>query len=189
MSQSADRHPDNANGDFYVECDSCISCEAPYREAPDLMGRPGSSANNYGCFFRKQPSTADELDRACSAVMVSCVEAVRYTGNDPEVLRTLYDHGAYSSCDVDSTDVERKVTQHVKENYRAARRYGVHWTFVCDESPGRLLVACCYGPYRHTLGVFAFDKTTRQIGLIRDDADYRPRFDNFKRPKKNLWWW
>ena len=189
MSQPADRHPDNAAGDFYVECDSCISCEAPYHEAPELMGCPGSSGNNYGCFFRRQPSTPEEVDRACSAVMVSCVEAVRYAGNDPEILRTLYDRGAYASCDADPTDVESQVIQYVKDTYRLARKYGVHWTYIRDASPERELVACCYGPYQHTLGVFAFDNKARQIDIIHDDAAYRPHFDNFKRPKKSLWWW
>lgn len=189
MAQPADRHPENVVGDFYVECDSCVSCEAPYHEAPDLMGRPGSSEKNYGCFFRRQPLTPDQIDRACSAVMVSCVEAVRYAGNDPEILRTLYDRGAYSSCDVHPTEVERQLIQHVKDNYRVAKQHGVHWTYVRDESPERVLVACCYGPSRHTLGVFVFDKATRQINILRDDAAYRPTFDNFKRPKKRFWWW
>ena len=190
VSQPAERHPDNAAGDFYVECDSCVSCEAPYHEAPDLMGRPGSSANNYGCFFRKQPSSPEEIDRACSAVMVSCVEAVRYAGNHPQILRKLYDHGAYSSCDVAPTDLERRVVQHVKEHYSLANQHGVHWTYIREESTDRVLVACCYGPYQHTLGIFTVDKATRQINIIQDDAEFRPaRFDNYKRPKQGRWSW
>src|SRR5262245_21664454 len=92
-------HPDNAPGDFYVECDCCISCEAPYAEAPDLMGRPGSSPRNRGCYFRRQPTSPEEITRACDAVQISCVEAVHYKGSDRNILAELYQRGAYSSCD------------------------------------------------------------------------------------------
>lgn len=183
MSHSAERHPDNAAGDFYVECDSCIACEAPYHAAPELIGRSGSSAKNQGCFFRKQPTTADQIDRACNAVVVSCVQAVRYAGNDPEIRRTLYDRGAYASCDAYPTDVEIEVIEFVKHKYPAASQYGVRWTYVREESCNRILIACCYGPYPHTLGVFALDKATREIDIIHDDANYRPQLDSFKRPK------
>ena len=166
-----------------------MSCEAPYREAPDLMGRPGSSAANYGCFFRKQPVTPEEIDRACDAIAVSCVEAVRYAGNDPDILRKLYSRGSCSSCDANPTDAERQVIQYVEANFRMAKQHGVHWTYVLDESSERALIACCYGPYRRTLGVFALDKTTRQIDIIEDDDKLRPHFDNFKRPRKRRWWW
>lgn len=185
MSQPADRHPDNVAGDFYVECDACISCEAPYHEAPDLMGRPGSSANNIGCFFRKQPTTPEEFDRACWAVIVSCVEAVRYAGKDPEIRRRLYNSGAYFSCDADQTDAELQVIQHVKSNYSGAVDYGVHWTYIHDESCDRILIACCYGPNPHSLGIFAVDKATRTVSILEDDADYRPRGATFKRPVDN----
>lgn len=186
MSRSADRHPDNATGDFYVECDACISCEAPYFEAPDLMGRPASSPNNYGCFFWRQPSTPEETARACEAVAVSCVEAVRYSGKDPKILRTLYDRSAFASCDIEPTHLERQIIQHVKDNYRISQTHGVHWTYVRSDLRERTLVACCYGPYKHTLGLFAYDKATQQITIIHDDAGYRPKIDDFKRPKSRL---
>ena len=98
--QEIKRHPDNAPGDFYVVCDECISCEAPCGEAPDLMGAPDSSKKHYGCYFKKQPVTEEEIDRACDAVQTSCIEAVRYAGNDPEILRKLEERGSEFSCDV-----------------------------------------------------------------------------------------
>jgi hypothetical protein len=179
-------HPDNAPGDFYVECDCCISCEAPYHEAPDLMGRPGSSSRNYGCYFRKQPETPEEVERACDAVMVSCVEAVRYKGSDRNVLRRLYERGAYASCDVSPTEEELLIIDYVRTEYAQARTGGVHWAFVCDDLPRNLIIACCYGKYPHTLCVFQLEKSTRSIALLREDKKYRPRLDPFRRPRWSL---
>ena len=186
MSPQYPPHPDNAPGDFYVECDSCISCEAPYQEAPDLMGRPGSSPRNGGCYFGRQPTTWQEIERACEAVAVSCVEAVRYKGRDRNILSKLYQLGAYSSCDVLPTDDEKLIIDYVRKNYPEAKTGGVHWTFVCDELPGRVYVACCFGRYRHTLGVFQLDKLTGSIVLHKDDKKYRPRFDLFRRPRRSI---
>ncbi len=100
IPQKIKRHPDNVPGDFYVSCDECIACEAPYHEAPELMGNSYTSKNNDGCYFKKQPVTPEEIEQACSAVCVSCVEAVRYAGNDPEILHRLEELNSRSSCDV-----------------------------------------------------------------------------------------
>lgn len=183
-------HPDNAIGDFYVERDSCVSCEAPHAEAPDLMGLPGSSARDCGCYFRRQPSTPEEVERACDAVMVSCVEAVRYAGNDRNILSKLYQRGAYSSCDVSPSDLEQVVIDHVRNTYRQAAASGVHWTFICDDLPTNSIIACCYGPGRPTLGVFVVDKSTKSVAIVVDDRQYRPHFDHFRHPRWRLsrWW-
>jgi hypothetical protein len=37
------------------------------------------------CYFKRQPETADEIDRACQAVLVSCCGAVQYGGDDPAI--------------------------------------------------------------------------------------------------------
>ncbi len=79
------RHPLNANGDFFVEYDTCLACDAPYSEAPELMAYD----ENWHCYFKRQPQTPDEVEHAINAVRVSCVEAVRYEGNDPEILRRI----------------------------------------------------------------------------------------------------
>jgi hypothetical protein len=73
-----ERTPLNAEGDFYVVKDMCITCMAPHHEAPELMGMDEET----GCYFRRQPQTAEELERAVEAVRVSCVEALRYSGDD-----------------------------------------------------------------------------------------------------------
>ncbi len=90
------RYPLNAAGDFYVAGGLCIFCKAPEQEAPDLV-----SHDPFGnhCFFRRQPETPGELGRAVTAVAVGCCGAVRYGGADPDVLRSLAEHGAADACD------------------------------------------------------------------------------------------
>jgi len=90
----------NAEGDFYVVKDTCITCMAPHQEAPELMGLD----NETGCYFRRQPQTPEELDHAIEAVWVSCVEALRYSGNDPEILERLRAKSCKSLSDVLSPD-------------------------------------------------------------------------------------
>jgi hypothetical protein len=91
-------HPKNAPGPFYVENDCCICCEAPYAEAPDLMAWDEED-NGYHCRFRKQPKTPDEVERAIRACVVSCVNAVRYAGNDPAILERFREWRSTISCD------------------------------------------------------------------------------------------
>ena len=37
----------------------------------------------------RQPQSPDEVERACRAVEVCCVSALRYGGNDPAIIRRL----------------------------------------------------------------------------------------------------
>jgi hypothetical protein len=80
------RFPKNVPGPFYVGNDECIICLAPEHEAPDLMGFDEEAKH---CYFKKQPATPEELDRAARAVWVSCCGAVRYSGSDPVVLKRI----------------------------------------------------------------------------------------------------
>ena len=92
-------HPRNAPGPFYVEDGYCISCDAPRSEAPDLMGTDDGEGG-YHCYFRKQPQTRDETERAVRACRVSCTQAVRYAGNDPAILDRLRQLNSAESSDV-----------------------------------------------------------------------------------------
>ena len=97
-----ERYPENSKGDFYVENQACISCGAPEAEAPDLIEH---SKLEYGhCYFKKQPTTSDELDRAISALQVSCISGIRYGGKDQAILKRLYDLGSQAECDYFLTD-------------------------------------------------------------------------------------
>jgi glycerophosphoryl diester phosphodiesterase len=91
-------HPKNAPGPFYVANEQCIACDAPYQEAPDLMDF--ETEEGYHCYFKRQPSTTEEVERAIRACSVSCVGAVRYAGNDPAILKRLQELRADDACDV-----------------------------------------------------------------------------------------
>ena len=90
-------YPTNSTGPFYVEKGCCISCQAPYHEAPDLMAHDEDGGH---CFFRRQPETPEEVERAIRACCISCVSAVRYSGDDPEILRSFRELGRIDACDV-----------------------------------------------------------------------------------------
>lgn len=88
-------HPLNARGDFYVEHQMCISCEAPEHEAPELMSHDESNH----CYFRRQPETSEELSHAIWAVALGCCGAVRYGGRDPIVIEKLTELHSRDECD------------------------------------------------------------------------------------------
>lgn len=101
MSKSGfERTPLNAEGEFYVIKDTCLACMAPHHEAPELLGMDGAT----GCYFRRQPQTPEESEHAIEAVSVSCVEGLRYAGNDPEILARLQAKGCKSLSDVLAPD-------------------------------------------------------------------------------------
>lgn len=80
------RFSKNVPGPFYTTGE-CMSCGTPEGEAPDLLA-PLSDENS-DTYFVKQPSTAEEVERACRAVEVCCVDAVRYGGDDPNIILRL----------------------------------------------------------------------------------------------------
>ena len=95
-------HPFNAPGPFYSEYEGCITCGAPHAEAPDLMAwyEDSTGTNRYThCVFRRQPETAEEVERAIKAMDASCVENLRYRGKDPTILKRLCDMGYRHLCD------------------------------------------------------------------------------------------
>lgn len=91
-----ERYPQNAEGDFYVEKDLCMMCMMPEVEAPELMG---FDRETWNCYFKKQPTTSEELAHAIAAVASSEIQGLRYAGTDPDVLRRLVDAGATDCCD------------------------------------------------------------------------------------------
>lgn len=105
MSQRKfESYPENAHGAFYVQKDLCIACRAPESVAPDLIGfyvDPFGTNRMSHCYFRKQPETAGELDRAIKAVGVSCCAAYRYAGVDCAVKEKLRLAGEDAAIDHD----------------------------------------------------------------------------------------
>lgn len=80
------RFEKNAPGSFYTTGE-CLSCGVPEAMAPDLLAPLGDE--NSDTYFVKQPSTPEEIERACRAVEVCCVDALRYGGKSPKVIMRL----------------------------------------------------------------------------------------------------
>jgi hypothetical protein len=95
MVECRDRHPRNSEGPFYVVNGECIACGAPESESDGLM----SSDETGQCFFIRQPITEDEVSAAIRGVWANCCGAVRYGGNDPQILVRLARLGNTSQCD------------------------------------------------------------------------------------------
>ena len=84
--EKRERHSLNVEGDFYVENEVCLACDAAPNEAPDLMVL---DEKIWHCYFKKQPETSEEIKQAINAICVSDVCALRYAGNDPRILEKL----------------------------------------------------------------------------------------------------
>jgi hypothetical protein len=64
-----------------------MACEAPETEAPDLLAPLVDG--NLTTYFVRQPETPDEVERACKAIRVCCVEDLRYGGTDRAIIERL----------------------------------------------------------------------------------------------------
>ena len=80
------RFEKNVSGPFYTTGE-CMACGAPEDEAPDLLAP--LEGDNYDTYFVRQPTTPDEIERACRAIECCCVNALRYGGTDPRIIRRL----------------------------------------------------------------------------------------------------
>jgi hypothetical protein len=91
----------NVTGPFYVT-DQCIICALPVETAPKNIQwhfEARSPDCPRSCRVIKQPETDEELRLVIEAMLGSCVEAIRYRGTDPAVLKRLKELGAKHLCD------------------------------------------------------------------------------------------
>jgi hypothetical protein len=86
-------HPKSAPGDFYIEKGQCLACGVPHVVAPDLVGWTDEKVQH--CFWKKQPETPAELERAIAVLEAQELECHRYAGTDPAIL----DRGLSTYCD------------------------------------------------------------------------------------------
>jgi hypothetical protein len=94
--QHPQRLPKNALGAFYtlgdqdqdgIWCARCLWCDLPQGQAPTLLAP--LTDENTDTYFVRQPDTDEELEQACCAIEVCCVDALRYGGTDPKILFRL----------------------------------------------------------------------------------------------------
>jgi hypothetical protein len=80
-------HPQSAPGDFYVEKGQCLACGVPHVVAPDLVGWTDEKIPH--CFWKKQPKTPAELERAIAVLEAQELVCHRYAGTDPAILNRV----------------------------------------------------------------------------------------------------
>jgi len=80
-------HPKSAPGDFYVEKGQCLACGVPHVVAPDLVGWTDEKVQH--CYWKKQPETPAELERAIAVLEAQELECHRYAGTDPAILKRV----------------------------------------------------------------------------------------------------
>jgi hypothetical protein len=75
--------PTSAPGDFYVENNCCITCGVPQAAAPDLVGWVDGDVSH--CFWKKQPTTHEEMQQAFAVFDGQELGCHRYAGLDPKI--------------------------------------------------------------------------------------------------------
>lgn len=96
-------HPRSAPGDFYVEKGQCLACGVPHVVAPDLVGWTDEKVSH--CYWKKQPESPAELERAIAVLEAQELGCHRYAGTDPAILNRL------SSADCDYPTRSGSVTE------------------------------------------------------------------------------
>ena len=89
-------------GRFTCSVMSAFTCRAPESVAPDLIGffeDPSGTGRRSHCYFKKQPETAGEIDRAVRAVQSNCCGSYRYAGSDTEVKKQLKSAGCENAIE------------------------------------------------------------------------------------------
>jgi len=77
---------------FYTAEGQCIICHLPPEIAPSLIGfyeSPDGNHANSTCFFKRQPTNPKEVELAIEAMHSSCVEAIRYGGDNLKIIKQL----------------------------------------------------------------------------------------------------
>lgn len=100
-----EREDGSAPGPFYAVKDMCITCSLPVETSPETVRyhkRPCTKCPTTQidhCFVHQQPESPEQIDSMIEVIAGSCVEAYRYCGTDPEILRRLVEAGCRDRCD------------------------------------------------------------------------------------------
>lgn len=105
-----ERDEKNAPGPFYVEAGCCTACGVPEATAPDLFGFDAES----NCFVRRQPRTAQEIDRMLLTMIRADLGCIRYSGQDDRITQRLAEQGEGALSDIAPPgDIRRIDRDHV----------------------------------------------------------------------------
>jgi hypothetical protein len=147
MAELRDRHARNCESPFYVEKDQCISCGAPESEAEGLIAHDAEGH----CFFVRQPVTENETNAAIRGVWATCCGAVRYGGNNPQILVRFAELGMSHLCDGQPSNDD-----------------------------GQVVRSCASFVYPVSKGIFPKRRSLRQIiDYLADSLGKRPGLEHF----------
>jgi hypothetical protein len=99
-----EREWDSVPGPFYVT-KQCIICGLSPETAPTNITwderylQSECTGRVHHCRVSKQPETDEEVSKIIKAAKCSCVEAIRYCGTDPDILKRFAELGLSRLCD------------------------------------------------------------------------------------------
>lgn len=179
------RHPLNAPGPFYASDGDCISCGAPEAEAPTLI-----ASDDAGCYFKRQPETADEVNQALSAMFVGCVKAHRYAGEDKPMLKRLAEMDLADCCDHPS-DHAPVIRNHVRFAVDTADAREIARQLLSQLMKGSQDFGRCVAPVSGDAqrAQFEHDSYARPITYVVAHVSpwQRTGSSSFQRSPKHLW--
>ena len=140
MDYGIKRHPESVPGDFYIEQGCCMACGVPEAIAPDLVAH--DEGQYWHCYWKKQPQTPDELDRAVEILHTQELGCHRYGGTDASIIHRL----PPECCDVVSAPRPLRTIN----TWNLAGGPGVHFTLLSEKSfferiCGRILLDRSHG--------------------------------------------
>jgi len=90
--------PSAAESPFYIDQIECVACGACEAVAPDLVDHETDPASSGTYFFKRQPETPGEIDRAIQAINGCCVACIYYRGDNPAIRRQISSDFATPTC-------------------------------------------------------------------------------------------
>ncbi|MET0356227.1 MAG: ferredoxin [Cellvibrio sp.] len=123
-----ERDKKNCDGAFYTLQLRCMDCGMPEAEAPTLLSQDPDDSDTY---FIKQPSTPAEIESACNAIEICCVDALRYAGKDKAIIARL----GNTVCDYDIHGKLNIKQQQFSGNRLARLKHRLQFWFVNSFKP------------------------------------------------------
>jgi ferredoxin len=83
VPESVKKHPKNAPGRYYVDCEACAAHYLCVELAPDNFRSDESGEHRWEPYVFKQPETPDEVKR-CRAALASCPMGAIYDDGEDQ---------------------------------------------------------------------------------------------------------
>lgn len=153
----ADPVPRNVPGPFYVEDQCCLTCGVALEAAPHNIAFDDEQVHG-GCYVRRQPSSATEVDDIIDAMQSTEVDCIRYRGDDPALRRRLESEGLGHFCDPANEAARSEQASVVAMAARRSRRSFTEVKRIdCEHQPLAVVIR------RRDDGVFEFREIAEHV--------------------------